>query len=63
MGDALAIAAAGGVTEAAAKDANLLASHVLYALNHELFHKKTFWVDEALAWMLMQTNLDIQGFN
>lgn len=35
--------------------------HVHYAVNFELNHRKVFWVDESLAWMLLQTNLDIEG--
>jgi hypothetical protein len=42
-------------------DANILGSHLSYMINFELHHRKVFWVDEALAWMLGQTNLDIEG--
>jgi hypothetical protein len=30
-------------------------------INHELHHRKTFWVDESLAYMLDQTELDVVG--
>jgi hypothetical protein len=30
-------------------------------INYELHHRKAFWVDQALAWMLGQTNLDVEG--
>ncbi|MBL4849340.1 MAG: hypothetical protein JKY65_27755 [Planctomycetes bacterium] len=36
-------------------------SHLHYFVNYELHRRKTFWVDESLAWMLSQTRLDIQG--
>lgn len=42
-------------------DGDLLACHALYALNFELHRRKTFWVDESLAWMLCETNLDLVG--
>jgi len=42
-------------------DADLLGAHVYYSLCHELAYRKTFWVDEALAWMLAETELDIRG--
>lgn len=45
----------------AEEDANTLASHVHYAANHELHHRKTFWVDETLAWALLNTELDVPG--
>lgn len=52
---------AGYSREAAAHEAHTLASHVHYAANHELHHRKTFWVDETLAWALAQTELDVPG--
>src|SRR4051812_35727005 len=30
-------------------------------IDHELHRRKTFWVDEALAYMLDQTDLDVAG--
>ncbi|MBI5488127.1 MAG: hypothetical protein HY905_12410 [Deltaproteobacteria bacterium] len=51
-----------GVSEETARaDVDFLGHHFLYAVNHELHGRKTFWVDEALAWMLGQTELDIVG--
>ena len=41
--------------------ANLLGHHLEYMINYELHHRKAFWVDQALAWMLGQTNLDVEG--
>ncbi len=41
--------------------ANLIASHLEYMSNFELHRRKTFWVDESLAWMLGQTRLEING--
>jgi hypothetical protein len=40
---------------------NFLATHLAYFANYELHHRKTFWIEEGLAWMLARTNLDIQG--
>jgi hypothetical protein len=45
----------------AVADANLLGTHVEYLCNFELHHRKTFWIEESLAWMLTRTNLDIVG--
>ena len=42
-------------------DGNHLGSHVFSMLNHAIHGKKTFWVDESLAWMLAETELDIIG--
>lgn len=42
-------------------DADYLAAHVIPMLNHALHGRKTFWVDEALAWMLAETDLDVVG--
>ena len=53
--------AEGWSRDAAAADGDYLASHVLYLINFELHGRKTFWVDESLAWMLSQTELDIVG--
>jgi hypothetical protein len=39
----------------------LLGVHLLYLVNFELHGRKIFWVDEALAWMLSETELDIVG--
>lgn len=36
-------------------------SYLHYVVNFDLHHRKVFWVDESLAWMLLQTNLDIDG--
>ncbi len=42
-------------------DANLLGTYLWSFLNFELHHRKLFWVDESLAWMLAETRLDIEG--
>ena len=41
--------------------ANLLGHHLEYMINYELHHRKAFWVDQALAWMLGHTSLDVEG--
>lgn len=38
----------------------LLAHLTLYS-NYELQRRKTFWVDESLAWMLSNTKVDVEG--
>jgi hypothetical protein len=53
--------ASGLTTSDAAEDANLLGVHLGYFANYELHHRKTFWIEEGLAWMLARTNLDIHG--
>jgi len=45
---------------AAGYHANLAATHVEWFANYELHLRKTFWVDEPLAWMLDQTDLDVR---
>lgn len=47
--------------DAAVQETNLVGSHAYYAANHELHHRKTFWVDDALAWALHETTLDVPG--
>ena len=42
-------------------DACILGAFLWHFLNFELHHRKTFWVDESLAWMLAETHLDIEG--
>lgn len=44
-----------------ADEANFLGHHVHYIAHYEAHYRKTFWVDESLAWMLRQTRLDIVG--
>lgn len=53
--------AKGWTEEDAAEDANYLATHAWSYVNFDLHGRKTFWVDEALAFMLAQTDLDIVG--
>ena len=50
-----------GDSELAQVEGRLIASHLEYASNFELHLRKTFWVDDSLAWMLGQTRLDISG--
>ena len=45
----------------AATRANLLGAHLTGIANYELHHRKTFWIEDGLAWMLARTNLDIQA--
>ena len=47
--------------ETAMDEADLLGHHLFYMINFDLHHRKLFWVDESLAWMLRQTRLDIRG--
>jgi len=47
--------------EQAVADGNFLGLHLSYMLNFELHGRKVFWVDETLAYMLAQTDLDIDG--
>ncbi len=42
-------------------DVTLLTAHAHYALAFELHRRKTFWVDESLAFMLALTQLDVRG--
>jgi hypothetical protein len=51
----------GASAENAVSSANLLGMHIEYACNFELHRRKTFWVEEGLAWMFSRTNLDIVG--
>lgn len=44
--------------DAAAGGEALLARRIAHLVNYELHRKKTFWVDEALAYMLAQTDLN-----
>ena len=53
--------ALGASAENALSSADLLGLHIEYACNFELYRRKTFCVDEGLAWMLSRTNLDIVG--
>lgn len=55
------LVARGAPRETAIGEVSALAGHVHYAANHELHHRKTFWVDEALAWALLRTELDVPG--
>jgi hypothetical protein len=46
--------------ESVIEDTNFLGRYVWNFLNFELHHRKLFWVDESLAWMLAETKLDIE---
>lgn len=52
---------AGCTIEDALADAAILGAHLFAYVNYELHRRKTFWVDESLAWMLAHTDLDIRG--
>jgi hypothetical protein len=39
----------------------LLQVHAFYAISYELHRRKTFWIDESLAFMLVHTRLDVRG--
>lgn len=58
---AVALMAAGWDRQTAIDDANLLSIHAFSILSYELHRKKTFWVDESLAFMLGCTRLDVRG--
>ena len=45
----------------AAADANLVGSHIHLYANYELHRRKTFWIDDGLAWSLGKTRLDLPG--
>ena len=47
--------------DAAIAEMQLLDTHAFYALSYELHRRKTFWVDESLAFMLAHTRLDVRG--
>lgn len=58
---ARSVYAHGASEDAAHDDANFLGQHVFPLLNFELHRRKLFWVEDSLAWMLLQTCLDIEG--
>ncbi len=60
-GHALTLMAGGWDRQTAIDDANLLSIHAFSILSYELHRKKTFWVDESLAFMLGCTRLDVRG--
>jgi hypothetical protein len=45
----------------AISEANILGHHICCFINFELHRRKIFWVEESLAWMFLQTQLDIEG--
>lgn len=47
--------------QTAIADADLLSIHAFSILTFEFHRKKTFWVDESLAFMLAYTRLDVRG--
>lgn len=53
--------ALGATKEEAFQAANFLGNYTFPLLNFELHRRKLFWVDASLAWMLLQTRLDIEG--
>ncbi|MFH0900873.1 MAG: hypothetical protein V2A73_09615, partial [Pseudomonadota bacterium] len=58
---ALRCMASGTTEQYAVDDANTLGHHLFLGVNFELCGRKTFWVDESLAFLLSQTDLDITG--
>lgn len=58
---ARSLIAQGWAESDALADATHLGAHVFAMLNHAIHGKKSFWVDESLAWMLAETDLDIIG--
>lgn len=55
------LVAEGWDRQTAIADADLLSIHAFNILSYELHRKKTFWVDESLAFMLGYTRLDVRG--
>ncbi len=51
----------GATAQQAATATNFVAHHVHVLLNFELHHRKLFWVDESVAWLLRNTRLNIVG--
>ena len=47
--------------EDAAAHGDLIGAHLEYMCNFELHRRKTFWVDEALAWMVHKIQLELTG--
>ena len=43
--------------------ADILTAHIELMINFELHRRKTFWVDESLAYMLTKTDLEVPGFD
>ncbi|MGD8447519.1 MAG: hypothetical protein PVI94_28715, partial [Desulfobacterales bacterium] len=41
--------------------ADILTAHIEIMINFELHRRKTFWVDESLAYMLAKTDLEVPG--
>ncbi|MBF0433013.1 MAG: hypothetical protein HQK83_17150 [Fibrobacteria bacterium] len=39
----------------------ILFQHLRYMVNFTLHRRKTFWIEESLAWMFHRTELDIEG--
>jgi hypothetical protein len=52
---------AGGDRDAVVDELDLLGIHTFYALSYEMHRRKTFWIDESLAFMLAHTRLDVRG--
>ena len=52
---------AGADEDAVWADLDLLSVHAFYSLSHALHRRKTFWIDESLAFMLAETRLDVRG--
>jgi hypothetical protein len=40
---------------------DMLGVHAFHTLSYELHRRKTFWIDESLAFMLANTRLDVRG--
>ena len=51
----------GYARKAAVDEASFLGEHLAYLVNFELHRRKLFWVDEAVAWMLGRTEMDVRG--
>jgi hypothetical protein len=56
-----ALMAMGWDQSSAVQELQLLSVHAFNVLSYQLHRRKTFWVDESLAFMLACTRLDVRG--
>lgn len=56
-----AMIGAGRAKDEVIAELDMLRAHAFYTLNYELHRRKTFWIDESLAFMLANTRLDVRG--
>ena len=56
-----AVLSEGADPDDAVESAEYLGNHVYLYANYELHRRKTFWIDDGLAWALGKTTLDLPG--